>query len=642
MGNPELGGEMLDCAINVAEAAVSTRSTIDIFITYLADADDSTIKTILRQFEGISGVRTVRAWETPNRGADVGQFLSQLDRMVEVGANYDVILKMHTKTDPIWRERATESLCGTKEQVQSAWKIFSEETNVDMLSPLGTTFGPSTEVSNIFPRIVKKYNWDDINSEGPRSAFDSQTVSKMNELYKLMQPAQGKATGTDTFAAEDLTIVAGTMFWVRVSALGVDALAEAKYWLDERMTKGYRDNGGAEHILERVIPSRIKAKGSLIKELPPAPKVIAIYFPQYHRVKENDLFWGEGFTEWTLLKPIKEPYALKPLALEDGGLGYYDLMDADGASRKRQGQLANAAGVYGFSIYHYWFSGQKAPKDHKVMHKVVEAMLKDNKPNVKFMLSWANEPWSRRWTGGANVSPDDVLLLSQEYGDETEWIEHFNYLLQFFSHPRYIKIRGMPVFVIYRAGHFGTSLVPMLRKWRELAIDAGFPGLHIINTLGNFYNNDKETKNLLKEADIDASFHFWPLLKGGGFVPQSRTASTENFDIPTNQQYWGAFTGFDRRPRSPDNKYPLIRSVEEFRDGLACSFSQMSQDVTRIGTNLFFVTAWNEWNEQAVLEPSQKFGFGYLKALHEEINAVPARTPGDSFEEPLFLPKCAA
>ena len=34
-------------------------------------------------------------------------------------------------------------------------------------------------------------------------------------------------------------------------------------------------------------------------------EVVAIHFPQFHRVAENDTFWGEGFTEWTFLKGQK-------------------------------------------------------------------------------------------------------------------------------------------------------------------------------------------------------------------------------------------------------------------------------------------------------------------------------------------------
>jgi hypothetical protein len=170
----------------------------------------------------------------------------------------------------------------------------------------------------------------------------------------------------------------------------------------------------------------------------------------------------------------------------------------------------------------------------------------------------------------------------------------------------------------------------MITTWQKLAVEAGFPGLRIVNTLGNFYQADAGTSQLLEASGITSSFHFWPQLMGGGFVPTSTTGSVENFDIPTETQYWGAFSGFDRRPRDPKDKYFKPRSVADFRAGLVCSSSQMSQDVARnIDTNLFFVTAWNEWNEQAVLEPSMQYGFGYLKAVHENLITVPARTPWD-------------
>ena len=65
----------------------------------------------------------------------------------------------------------------------------------------------------------------------------------------------------------------------------------------------------------------------------------------------------------------------KPLQMENGGLGYYDLESFE--TRKQQAQLAREHGVSGFMYYHYWFSGKGAPKDHVVMQKIPELMLKD-------------------------------------------------------------------------------------------------------------------------------------------------------------------------------------------------------------------------------------------------------------------------
>jgi hypothetical protein len=120
-------------------------------------------------------------------------------------------------------------------------------------------------------------------------------------------------------------------------------------------------------VHEETEPSKVSNSASIIRtsEL----KAIAFYLPQFHRIPENDKWWGKGFTEWTHVRRAR-PFFLghdQPRLPSD--LGYYDLGDAE--TRRKQAELAQRYGIYGFCYYHYRF-GRK-PLLEMPFKKVLES-----------------------------------------------------------------------------------------------------------------------------------------------------------------------------------------------------------------------------------------------------------------------------
>ena len=167
------------------------------------------------------------------------------------------------------------------------------------------------------------------------------------------------------------------------------------------------------------------------------PKILAFVLPQFHTIPENDEWWGEGFTEWTNVRKAQPlfPGHLQPRVPANGR--YYNLLDP--ATMDWQAQLAKTHGLDGFCYYHYWFNGKR------LLDKPLDLLLERGKPDFPFCLAWANEPWTRAWAGG-----DREVLMPQEYGGESDWRRHFDCLLRFFRDPRYIRVDGKPMLLLYR------------------------------------------------------------------------------------------------------------------------------------------------------------------------------------------------
>ena len=194
-------------------------------------------------------------------------------------------------------------------------------------------------------------------------------------------------------------------------------------------------------------------------------RIIAIHLPQFHPFKENDEWWGKGFTEWTNVTKAQPRFEGHYQPHLPSDLGFYDLRLEE--ARLAQEQLAKAYGIHGFCYYHYWFNGKR------VLHEPLDRKMQNPKENLPFMMCWANENWTRTWDGA-----DHQVLLKQEYSFEDDLV-HIKHLINLFRDTRYIKVSGKPIFIIYR-----PKLLPDIKKtiaiWRKAVQEAGFPDLYAV------------------------------------------------------------------------------------------------------------------------------------------------------------------
>ena len=100
------------------------------------------------------------------------------------------------------------------------------------------------------------------------------------------------------------------------------------------------------------------------------PKLIAFYFPQFHAIPENDVWWGKDFQDWMLVQRSKPLYKGHNQPRIPYGQNYYN--PGDYSVLAEQAKMAKDYGVYGFMFYHYYFDGKlllERPLETLLQHK---------------------------------------------------------------------------------------------------------------------------------------------------------------------------------------------------------------------------------------------------------------------------------
>jgi len=162
----------------------------------------------------------------------------------------------------------------------------------------------------------------------------------------------------------------------------------------------------------------------------------AYYLTQYHPTKENDAWWGKGTTEWNNVNQAVPQFVGHYQPRKPGELGYYDLRIKDNMAR--QIELAKNYGIGAFCFYYYWFDGRR------LLDLPLNTFLQNKDLDIPFFYCWANENWTKRFTG----TDSGVLIgISQNEENYTKFIMS---VLDDMKDERYYTIGNKPVLSIYR------------------------------------------------------------------------------------------------------------------------------------------------------------------------------------------------
>ena len=348
------------------------------------------------------------------------------------------------------------------------------------------------------------------------------------------------------------------------------------------------------------------------------PRLIAFYFPQFHRIPENDRFWGEGFTEWTMIKRARPNFVGHYQPRIPAELGYYDLNNVE--VMEKQASLAKQYGIYGFCYYYYWFHGKR------VMDMPLERLLKTGKPDFPFCLCWANENWTRRWDGR-----NDLVMLKQEHSDEDDRAV-IKDLMRYMKHPNYIRVNGKPLLLVYRVGIF-PNIKRTTKIWRDLCRkeDIGDIYLAMCETFEHSVENIPPSK-----YGFDASVEFPPHddfikiiqppskmlnLNYKGIIGDYRDSIIHRVKkpFPGYTRFRGLITGWDNTPRRQNNSSTFVNSSPGAYQAWLEAMLNFTLEHNSGDERLVFINAWNEWGEGTYLEPDQRYGYKFLEATRKAI-----------------------
>lgn len=402
-------------------------------------------------------------------------------------------------------------------------------------------------------------------------------------------------------------------------------LRKEKKYDEQEKIKITKNENIAELYLEGILKSYNKKSSEYKKFQEHNNKnrkvdLVAYYLTQYHPNKQNDEWWGKGVTEWNNVNQAIPQFVGHYQPRKPGELGYYDLRIKE--NMKRQIELAKNYGVNVFCYYYYWFDGKR------LLEYPLDLFLKNKDLDMKFFFCWANENWTRRFSG----TNEDVLMKITP--TEDNYKEFINNVMSNFEDKRYYKINGKPVISIYR-----PSLIPnpqaVLKYWRKAVQKNLNKEIYIIAVQEKDYTTDwmqvgfdaetefqpkqiqhncKDITNKVKPVRKDFSgkvYDYEELVKNKKYIID---VNLKKKVYPAVMPMWDNTARRNFRGTIYHNSSPTL-----YKEWL-CNAIKIAKGNKKLEKTIVFINAWNEWGEGAYLEPDDYYGYAYLEATYQSID----------------------
>lgn len=339
-------------------------------------------------------------------------------------------------------------------------------------------------------------------------------------------------------------------------------------------------------------------------------RIIAYYLPQFHPIPENDLWWGKGFTEWTNVTRALPRFVghYQPQLPED--LGFYDLRLVENI--RQQALLAKRHGIGGFCFHYYWFAGRR------LLEKPLELLLSHPEIDLPFCINWANEAWTRKWD-----SSNDSILMAQQHSPEDD-IAFATALEPALRDPRYIRINGRPLLMIYRPGLLPDASATLAR-WRQHFKSRGIGDPYMLMAQA-FGDDDPRTYGMDAAAGFPPHKFGWDLPSIAGTLKlldpgfRGKVVSYEAMAEAAMALRWdeyrvfpGVCPGWDNEARRPGSGFACIGSTPQKYGRWLEHSCRMALQASDQCERIVFINAWNEWAEGAHLEPDRHNGYAYVR-----------------------------